>query len=227
MTLRIFDHTPFLQQRFLPDGQVSLDIKPAEVDPRKLRAPSSFPPFPDVFYPAIGAIVLGWSAFKNNHDGLLYALCRYNGTPADAIPRGFERRRKLFKSEVRKAFPQRDNILSHFLSCLGEAKILCRKRNILIHGDLSLKVTITPEIPPKKSGLLGVLSTEGFTGEERYEESFSIADLETLYYDIIHLSGKIREPYHKHSTIPGISLLERQDLMNFRDAVLGVGVPNT
>jgi hypothetical protein len=203
------------------DGSGSINIHPIVLDPNLTKIPSLIPAYPPVFLAPLGAIILQWGAFEALHGDILNALMAFNNTSGERISSGFERRRKRFKVEARKAFFGLDSIIAHVIHLNGDAKTIYPDRNALAHGELIS--CCKWDFPAENRGADGLQFSIVAKHEQRgqeVEKSFTMIQLRTLFYDIIHLGGRLNELTQENPDILGISFREKQKLREFQDAVL-------
>ena len=221
MSDSIFDLRPPATIVENPDGSGRIDIDPIVLDPRLTKIPSLIPAYPPVFLAPLGAIVLQWGAFEALHKDILNALVVFNNTLGERVLPGFERRRKRFKVEARKAFDGLDSIIAHVISLNGDAKPLYLDRNALAHGELIS--CLKWDFPAGNRNVDGIqfsiVAKHDQNGQET-EKSFTMLQLQALFYNIAHLGGRLNELTQENPDIAGISSHEKQRLKEFQDAVL-------
>lgn len=177
--------------------------------------------FPVEYFAPLGAIIVNWGGFESDHNHLLTMLANARGITD--IPNGFERKRKRLKTEFRAEFYDCPFLVEYLVSTLGEAKTIYPKRNILAHGNIWTEVEVNTGNGSIAAEI--VLLAKGEKDGQYTEERFKIQDLKVICYNIMHISGKIRDFLTSPALVYGAPLRELRRLQDFQDIHLG-SVPN-
>ena len=180
-------------------------------DPRKIIAPSVFPPVPPDFFPGIGMIATAWGSIENSLDDLIRALVRGNSTEEPGWEgRGFKWRKGFALKEIRRAFPSKLTIYAYYSAKLNLASDVMWKRNLLVHGrhfgtgdrqeDGSYKLSIT---------VIGRMK-----GNE-VQCKFTKDDLDDLFYTLAHIDGLISAPTLLNAHLQELSSEDKFELQEF------------
>ena len=173
----------------------------------KLRFPANPPPFPPEFYHLIGIIGLAWGMYEVLFDRLLSALLNALG---DVSQPGwqfvqYKKRRKLCPKKIVSFFAERTAVQHYLTSVLDESVHIHAERNAILHGKIDCKLITTS--PPQVS-LVTTLHQKG----KDVTTTFTPDDLETIGYDIMHLSGRLNLTFE--NPVPGLS---SDDIHSLRD----------
>ncbi len=179
----------------------------------KLRRPSSFVVLPAEIVSYIGQITLIWGMFDNDFQEFLFAMMALTHSKDDAWTRfPFDRKDDLFRKKLSEIFRIRPAIHLLLLHILDEALALQIKRDLLVHGRIIVKTERSDENGESKVTLIA-------TGRKKrriVEEYFTEDDIESLYYDLAHLSGKMAQfKYPNKRSFLNASWQDRYFLLDF------------
>ena len=173
----------------------------------KLRLPANPPPFPPEFYHLIGIIGLTWGMYEVLFDRLLSALLSALGDvgqPGWQFTQ-YKKRRELCRQKIAALFTERTAIKRYLTSVIDDSGFIQVKRNAILHGKIDCKLVTTS---PPQVFLVTTLRQKG----KDITMTFSPDDLETLGYDIMHLSGRLNLTFE--NPVPGLSY---DDIHSLRD----------
>jgi len=173
-------------QPVAPPWSFSTDI----IDTWKMKAPFTTLTLPPQFLPAIGRVATGWGFFETIFENLLIAFQKAHGV-TDENWRGlnFRRRRTLFRERMNQVLTACPTAIRHLESVLDDIEPLYRKRNLAVHGRMSMHVrTFTHDGKP--SGEVKLVCEGRYRGVE-IREDFTLDELDDLYYEIGHLNGRL------------------------------------
>lgn len=197
----LFDLEDPLEVSTLPNGLTKTTIVLPNVDLNKMKPPATMPAMPQVFYGPIGAILVAWSAYEVKRDYLIVNLQTYEGALDQVVPRGFDYRQKALKRLATRVFARCPGITGFIRDVLRDAKGLYKTRNALAHGviECSISVDIPAGVIATKEHCTSRLSVTSLVNDIAVVELYEVADLERVFFDIIHCTGRLNEieQYHK------------------------------
>lgn len=200
-------------QPFKPYG-----LELGSFDPARIRRPSSPVLLPDNTARLIGQTVLTWGSFEFLFDDLLTAILAANNTEMVSEWQrklNFRKRHALMKKEARKLFGRRVWLHWYLSRVLKDALPLHRDRNLLVHGRLSVRVE-TGEVDDGELPGTAILCCAGTHRGKPIVREFSFDDIETLFYDMAHLAGRLKA-FLANAAILEISSRDRSFLQAFLD----------
>lgn len=129
--------------------------------------------------------MIAWGIFDSAFVGLLTAMLRHAGTEAGY--KGwehfsFDRRLALFNDELSACFSHAPDLMARLTALSADSEPLQIKRNVLVHGQIALQ--IGPHEEPR-------LTAVGRHRGRQIIETFSTDQIDDLYYEIIHLAGRM------------------------------------
>ncbi len=167
----------------------SIDIMSYDKD--RAKRPFNAPPIPDVFCGWIGKLAITWSLIELQLDQLIEALLKASQAtrPDRWERRDFKKRKALCRDLAKTFFAGASSVISHLCEILDAAADLHQRRNIILHGKLS--VTLTAMQDPGRVWIEATLSARS----RRYDKTlvFNTSDVEDLFYEIGHVSGLLNQ----------------------------------
>lgn len=149
---------------------------------QKLRLPFYRTPLPDQTLRDIGQIAITWGAFENRLADLIVTLLSATGTTQKGQQfHSFEQKKNLAIDQAQLYFKYRPRIALRFIEIMRFASALQIKRNLLVHGNIMIKV---PE--------LNVMAV-GRHKKQVITVEFTSGQVEDLSYDIGHLAGMMND----------------------------------
>lgn len=117
-------------------------------DADRVRRPFGAPPIPDVLCSWIGKLAVTWSLIELQLDQLIGALLKASQTSGqDGWERlNFKKRKKLCRDLSKTFFAGAPSVISTLSSILGDAADLHWRRNLILHGPLSVTLRVTQEL---------------------------------------------------------------------------------
>lgn len=153
-----------------------------------MKLPFLFAPVPDVFYAPIAQIAILWGQFEHDFGNLLAAMIAANGAgDSKVLFHSFENKAKRMHREMR-CFDYYPLIAIYLKSIIADAVIAQSRRNLLLHGHVSIRID-----PPPTAGAEPIYSIDALGRRKgmRVFERFSVEGLTDLAYDLGHLAGRI------------------------------------
>jgi hypothetical protein len=126
------------------------------VNEKKRILPSSRPPIPWEFYPFIGQITAVWGGFEVRLDQVIDWLIHETGKRPDRDPHrlNFRKRKELCRDLIRDRFAESPSVVEYLDKVLSDAADLHWRRNLLVHGAISMVCEFINLSPPKMQLLL-------------------------------------------------------------------------
>jgi hypothetical protein len=161
-------------------------------DKERVKRPFNAPPIPDGLCGWIGKLAITWSLVELQLDQLIKALLEASHTsaPDGWERRDFKKRKELCRDLAKTFFAGASSVISHLCTILDTAANLHWRRNIILHGTLS--VTLTAMQDPGRVWIEATLSAHS----RRYSGTtlvFNTSDVEDLFYEIGHVSGLLNQ----------------------------------
>jgi hypothetical protein len=165
----------------------------------KLIYPSAPPPFPPEFYPFVGIIALSWGIYESHFNRWLAAAIDATGDTSEPNWKflDYRRRRKLARKLFIAHFTTIPGAQIYILKVLDDSAVIHNKRNAILHRKLAYRVYRTA--PPKVD-----LVAETRLNRRIVMMTFTADELETLGYELMHLSGRLNLTFQNR--VPGPSL---------------------
>ncbi len=139
------------------------------VNRNKLKSPSWVPGIPSDFWPVIGQLAVCWGGFENQMNELIAALLRATGEEVEAAQ-----------------FKAQPLIVDHIRKAVATAAQVHWRRNMILHGDVTCRVTGTAQRP------CITLETVGrHNGKDRVL-NYTTGEIEDLFYEVIHATALLR-----------------------------------
>lgn len=170
-----------------------IDLGAMSINLAKMRIPMAYPVLPPEFIPFLAQIAIIWGMFENGFEEILATMFRVNGQEAKAWQFfSFEQKQKLFKKEMRRIFwPYNPMIYLHLKAILDDALRLQIRRNLLLHGKIIIEVAGTDTVSDDR--LRVSLIATGRRKKQILIEKFNIDSIESLFCDLAHITGRIKE----------------------------------
>ncbi len=149
-------------------------------------------------------------------DNLLSSLLRANGVSLpnwEILP--FKKRRKLVSKESSKLFGLNNPIHKYLTSILCDSHDLHISRNLLVHGNVTLKMQTGAIVDNKVTGKISYV-VQGAYKKQIILREFSDNDAGDVFYSIAHLSGRLNA-LTKNEHFLGLSPADKLVLQNFLD----------
>jgi hypothetical protein len=156
------------------------------IDRYKLRNPSHVPMLPAVFMAPVGKVAVAWGFFEAAFDRLLAALAAAEGLPDDDW-RGFSfrRRRKVFTKLMGHALNDCPSVIRLAAEIANDSQGAYSKRNLVVHGQLSIGFSVEGGAQVVRLVCVGRANRQEVRGD------FTVDELDDLFYEIAHLSGRV------------------------------------
>jgi hypothetical protein len=141
---------------------------------------------PADFVPAIGKLAVAWGFFEDAFDRFLEMLATAEGVHEDKW-RGlsFRRRRKLFSKLIACALGDCPSAIQLGAEIVRDSEPAYQNRNIVVHGRLSTGFTNHDGSP------IVSLVCVGRANRKEVQSDFTADQLDDMFYDIAHLSGRL------------------------------------
>src|ERR1700730_5638349 len=138
----------------------------------KAKGPIGFAPCDPEFYPFIGSIAIAWSFFENTFDDVLGAILSFNKFTEPWRWFNFKNKAKIFAKEMPKCFECYPWVAIYLDRIREDALRLQRRRNLLLHGHLSLRVySKWSEGEPRAAAvLIATVSRKGEVFSEEFDK---------------------------------------------------------
>jgi hypothetical protein len=194
--------------------EIKIEFNLGPIDHSKLIRPSARPQILYDFYPLIGQITTAWGTFEEPMDTLITWLIRETNSDIETrIDRlNFRKRKELCRKLIKIYFSPSPYIMSYLLKVLDDAADLQWRRNLLVHGHITYEADFMFTDPPTTTMRLRV--TGRHNGKE-VVETYSIDDLEAIYYKSLHLIGRMQFVHGVNIENPLLSLPDKLILLNF------------
>ncbi len=186
------------------------------VNEMKQILPSSRPPIPWEFYPIIGQITAVWGSFEVRLDLVIGWLIKETGKTLNHDPTrlNFRKRKELCKDLILLRFGASPAIPKFLTDVLSDAADLHWRRNLIVHGAISMVCEFVNVAPPR---LRFMLRAEGRHNGKNLSQDYSFDNLENLYYKIAHLHGRLDFVVGREVDNPLLSSQDRQTLREFAE----------
>lgn len=178
-------------------------VQITSIDPSKIIDPFDTFPIDDLFYRHTGMIALTWSRVESQLNSLILALQKSQNVPQIVEKTSFKKRKELCKSLGELAFKIHPSIFNELFGILADAADLQWKRNFVLHGEIRNELEAVGEAKIKST----LFATSTYNNSE-ITLSFSVNDLENLFYRIANVSGRLCRFSAIDSDIPGFSFEE-------------------
>jgi hypothetical protein len=204
-----------------PEMQPSVGFITPTINLLKARNPTWIAPVATEFLPFLGYIAIAWSFFEDAIERFLGALQEANHSTERWRGLSFDNKKKVFKTEIDRHFKCHPWIAIHFHEILKYAITLQKKRNLILHGHITLKL-YTKWIEGEPTAKPVIVATSQKRGNVISEE-FDVDSLENLYYELAHLGGLINRFAHPirwdqflHFSLQDISFLQEFLRVHYR-----------
>ena len=183
-------------------------LEMAPIDMRRIKKPSAPFSAPIEFLIPAGRLVLSWSSVERSMDRLIARMLIITGQSEPGWQRrNFRKRKKLFRDLVKIAFHQNSFLEPYALETMNDAATLYWKRNVIVHGKIIMEMAgATREVR-----LIATGTHNGKTVSIRVLSD----ELEQLFYEIAHVSGRLIQLLSESPRIPGASSQDIQFLREF------------
>lgn len=185
-------------------------------DKARVKQPFQAIPIPDETCTWIGKITITWSLIEARLDELIAALLKSTATepPANLERLSFKKRKELCRELLIAEFGDHAAILAEARDILGLASDKHWRRNFVVHGKLnsSLKAVGANHEPLR---IEVTLSTRSRHNGKETTLVFSGAAIETLFYEIGHVHGRLVQFVTPSAEIPGFSPDDKSRLRDF------------
>jgi hypothetical protein len=177
------------------------------IDLKKTRLPSLYLALPPQFINHVGSIVIAWGMFENSFQEFLGAMIAANGARHPGWQYfKFEQKHDIFGQEVARSFSENAGVRDGLARILQDSLPLQIRRNLLAHGRIQLVV----------SNAGPGLVARGRYKKQDLVETFTTETISDLYYDTLHLGGRMREFVSPAGqSFPTFSSNDRSSLLAF------------
>lgn len=199
-----------------PEIQPLVGFRTPIINLLKAKGPIWIPPVDPEMPAFLGYIAICWGFFEYAFEHLLQAIINSNKSTKRWRGLSFEDKAKLFKKEMATYFAYCPNVALYFHALVSDANSFQHDRNLLLHGYLHLRL-YTKWIEGEPTAKSAIIATSRRKGRELAGE-FDTDKLETLYYNLANLAGRINRLSYPISLdmFPNASLQEILFLQEFQ-----------
>ena len=161
------------------DKKDFIDLGAIAINLAKSWIPMAYPLLPPEFIPFLAQIAIIWGMFENGFEEILATMFVANGQEAKGWQFfSFEQKQKLFKKEMKQIFwPYHPMIYLHLKLMLDDALRLQIRRNLLLHGKITIEVAGTDIVSDDR--LRVSLIATGRRKKQTLTEKFNIDRIES------------------------------------------------
>jgi hypothetical protein len=153
----------------------------------KIKSPSWAPLIPSEFWPYVGQLAVCWGGFENQMNELISALLRATEIDASGWERAsFKKRRGMCLKLTAMNFADHPEIIAHIRKAIVVAANVHWRRNLILHGDVTCRVTGTAQRPHVTLEACG-----RHNGKDRIL-NYTAGQIEDLFYEVIHATALLR-----------------------------------
>jgi hypothetical protein len=176
------------------------------IDTWKLKLPSIYLFLPSELINHVGGVVVAWGVFEQVFSDFLDVMMAETGNSYKGLRfLSFEQKCGIFRLEMAKCFFGNSDLLARLSQLLDDSLPLQVKRNVLVHGQISLKIDHD----------VTSIVAKGEHKKREVVEVFTKDAIDDLYYEIIHAAGRMaqvrspdRAPFVPPLALPDISRLQ-------------------
>jgi hypothetical protein len=154
------------------------------LDTWKMRNPSTVTLIPAEFPALIGRVAYSWGEFEVIFEAMLAALIKADGLgEAKRRDNTFKSRRRLFKELWAKHLADDCPLATQLLDTVfAEIDANYRRRNLAVHGRMMTEFG--------GANIVRLVCIGRYSGQDVVER-FTADELDDLFYEIIHLNGRL------------------------------------
>jgi hypothetical protein len=180
------------------------------IELNKIKSPKIILPIPPSLLPFLAQIAVLWGFFERKSELLLIALLTANNDTSNDWQRfSFEQKCDSLKINARSSFAEHHSLLAYVSELLTDARVLQFRRNLLLHGNLSISAK-------KEEGVI-TIKARGRKRGRPVEEIFTSESIKQLAYDLAHLAGRMASfsPPWLENFFPTLSSPDKSFLRDF------------
>lgn len=149
----------------------------------------SFSAIPDHYNASLGRLISAWSRYELQVTEVLTALVAANESDP-RISNEFKRKSDRLRAEMKKQFSTYPTITAELSAILNAAADLNWRRNVIIHGELSVAMTINKELHEPPTAQVFMEATGKHNGNP-VTLRLSKQDLDDFYWKMGNLTARL------------------------------------
>jgi hypothetical protein len=188
-------------------GETAFSFGLMVLNPQKVKFPMQWSPILPEFFPFLAQIALLWGEFERDFNDCIAALIKAsNYNEEDWSRLSFTARNGLFRDLSRQVFAGRHVIIRYFQNIFKDAANVQAKRNVLLHGRIVLynKIEFNKELGRQR--MYTKIEANGLHGGKPRRMMFDLSAIENIFYDIAHLTGRVRSLLEADEKADDVSL---------------------
>lgn len=177
------------------DGARMIGFDGPSINLQKAKLPMTWATVPSEALPFLAQIAVLWGSYERDMHDCVAALLRHRPHPdygTDPKRLGFSARNDLMRDQSAVVMQGRPELLRHFRKMFEDGANLHAKRNVLLHGRITLVIKI------RQDSELGIpkaqfsIEARGMHKGKERRMLFNTEKLEDMYYDIGHLAARMQ-----------------------------------